>query len=194
MANWYDDRPFPELYYPGETFPGDGKQGIDSAGNPHVGGHGHFPGEFFYEEYFVPPHYPGSEWWLDYGMPSPEELLRYYGSGKLWKEQQRQRDRKHRKAVKQESAQEIWQRHEKWNELLEAKAQRDKRARKDGQGFIEALLEQVKDELDLDLAFAKVATAKILAEMLGIARRMDIGEDKALIVAMQLVDMEINNG
>lgn len=129
--------------------------------------------------------------WIYGGDKPPGDALRYYGSGRWLRQQQR---KKAPKTKREESADEIWLLHEKWREILEAKAEREQLKRKDAQGFIEALLMQIKEELDIDLEFAKVATAKVLAEMLGIGRQMRIKDDEALVVAMQLVDMEINNG
>lgn len=75
MSNWFDDRAYPELYYPGEHFPGDDKQGVNAPpGGSRGGGVGYFPGEFFCEEYFVPPYFGGSEWMLDHGI-RPEDLV-----------------------------------------------------------------------------------------------------------------------
>lgn len=94
MSNWFDDRPFPELYYPGERFPGDGKPEAEKAGGLHTGGGGYFPGEFFYEDYFVPTHFGGSEWMLDQGIIE-EELYPHGHSEKKKKKTRRGKKGKH---------------------------------------------------------------------------------------------------
>lgn len=155
------------------------------------GGHGHWHPHFFNPAYFHPSHWMGTAWWLGQIPPiSFAAHLEYHGSGKIWKAQQARRARPPARAPErpEDSYEELSKRLDAWREIIEAQDAKERRARKDKQGFIEALLEQIQEELDVDEQFAKVATARILAEMLDIAEELGIDDDDATVVALQLVD------